>query len=181
MQPVAGLPPPVEALDAWHPFFALLGSASATMVGLLFVAVSVGTGVFSVDRPAPLRVFLSASVVHFASVLVACLVMTAPVLDWPLLGLMILGCGGFGLIYSSIALRDTVRDGMVARIDLEDRTWYIALPILSYLCESASGIALAMHFRPAVTSLALSIGALLVIAIHNAWDITIWTTMKKRE
>jgi hypothetical protein len=151
------------------------------MVGLLFVAVSVGTGVFSIDRPAPLRVFLSASVVHFGSILAACLIMTAPVPYWLLIGLMIASCGGFGLIYSAIAWHGSVRDGMAARIDLEDRVWYIVLPILSYLSEALSGIALALDVRPAAATLALSLGGLLVTAIHNAWDITVWTAMRKRE
>jgi hypothetical protein len=46
--------------------YALLGTAAGTLVGLLFVAATVATGIFPTDRPAPLRVFLSATVVHFS-------------------------------------------------------------------------------------------------------------------
>jgi hypothetical protein len=47
MEAADALPRAHQALAAWHPFYALLGGASATMVGLLFVAVSVGGSVFS--------------------------------------------------------------------------------------------------------------------------------------
>ena len=63
------------------------------MVGLLFGAASVGSGVFTADRRAALRVFLSASVVNFSSLLAAAPVGLAPVGSWVLLGLAIGACG----------------------------------------------------------------------------------------
>jgi hypothetical protein len=36
---------PAELLHEWHDFYVLLGTASATLVGLMFVAVSIGTSV----------------------------------------------------------------------------------------------------------------------------------------
>ena len=92
-----------EALDHWHEFYTLLGTASATMVGLLFVAATVGAGVFSSDRRAPLRMFMSASVVNFSSVLVVCLIALAPLQTWLLFGAPILCCGIGGLVYSGLA------------------------------------------------------------------------------
>jgi hypothetical protein len=63
------MPSPAQALAPWYGFYALLGTASATMVGLLFVAASVAGGVFSQNRSGALPIFLSASVVHFSSIL----------------------------------------------------------------------------------------------------------------
>jgi hypothetical protein len=117
-----------QALAPWHSFYTLLGAASATMTGLLFVAASVALGIFSQDRRGPLRLFLSASVVQFSSILVGCLIVLAPVQDWELLGGLILTCGMFGVAYSATAWRDTVRDGLGAKIDLEDRFWYASSP-----------------------------------------------------
>jgi len=34
----------VEALKQWHDFYILVGTAGATLLGLLFVAVSLGAG-----------------------------------------------------------------------------------------------------------------------------------------
>jgi hypothetical protein len=176
----ANMTPLGDALSHWHDFYALLGTAAATLVGLLFVAASVSGGVFSGTQRAPLRVFLTASVVNFGSVLAACLVFLAPVADWEVLGGLILACALSGLVYSGLAWRDTVRDGLITRIDLEDRTWYMILPIIGYLCEAGSGVAIALGLSQGCTALAVSMGLLLAVGIHNAWDITVWSTITRR-
>jgi hypothetical protein len=170
-----------DALSAWHEFYSLLGTASATMIGLLFVAASVGSGVFSGDRRAALRVFLSASVVNFGLILAACLAVLAPVGRWELLGAINLACGLFGLTHSCLACRDTLRDGLLKALDLEDRFWYIAMPILGYLAMMASGVTLALRLDIGCAALALSMGLLLVVGLHNAWDITLWSMTRRRQ
>jgi hypothetical protein len=170
-----------DALGRWHEFYSLLGTASATMVGLLFVAVSVGSGVFTSDRQAPLRMFLSASVVNFTSMLLVSLIVLAPLRSWVLFGVLVLGGGLFGLCYSCMALRDAVRDGLVKQIQLDDRIWYMALPVVGYLFEAVSGLVLALGLDMGCVALALSMGLLLVVGIHNAWDITVWTVTRRRE
>ena len=170
-----------EAVAPWHQFYALLGAASATLVGLLFVALSVGSGLFNLTRRAALRMFLSASVVHFSSVLSVCLIVLAPIQSWRVFGMMVAACGVFGLVYSAIAWRDTVQDGLSRKIDLEDRIWYAALPAVAYLSEALSGAALALQLSQGCAVLAVSTGALVIIGIHNSWDITIWSMTRPRD
>jgi hypothetical protein len=177
--PDAAIMPPTEVLKGWHDFYMLAGTASATMVGLLFVAASVGSGVFRADRVAPLRVFLTASVVNFSIVLATCLVVLAPVEGWALLGVLVVAGSLFGLGHGGVAWRDTVRDGLIASIDLEDRTWYLVLPIVGYLAEAGAGVALALRMDQAAVALALSVGLLLVVGVHNAWDITVWSVTRR--
>jgi hypothetical protein len=173
--------PLAEALASWRSFYELLGTASATMIGLLFVAATVGSGSFSMQRRAPLRVFLSASVVHFSGVLAVCLIVMAPSSSQTFFGLLIIAGGLFGLAYYAATWRDTVRDGMLKRIDLEDRIWYAFLPVAGYLSETASGALLTSRLPVGWSVLALAMGMLLLIGIHNAWDITIWSVMRRRE
>jgi hypothetical protein len=175
MQSVAG------TLGAWHDFYTLLGTASATMVGLLFVAASVGSGVFTAERRAPLRVFLSASVVNFSLLLATSLLVLAPIRTEPWLGTMIVGCALFGLTHSSLAWRDTLHDGLMKSIDLEDRTWYIILPIAGYLCLATSGVMLALGLLFSCPALAGSVGLLLAVGVHNAWDITVWIITRRQQ
>jgi hypothetical protein len=66
---------PADTLAPWHDFCPLSGTASATFVALLFVAASVGSGIW--ERPEALRVFLTATV-HFSSVLLVNLIVVAP-------------------------------------------------------------------------------------------------------
>ncbi|WP_428536495.1 hypothetical protein [Rhodopila sp.] len=168
-----------DALEPWHDFYTLAGTASATMVGLLFVAASVASGVFTTDRPAPLRVFLSASVFNFSSVLVACLVLLSPLQSWLLLGAAIMACGMVGLAHCGLSWRDSMRSDLLAKIDLEDRTWYLVMPIIGYLLETASGASLMLRSGQGCTALAVAVGLLLIVGIHNSWDITVWTVTRR--
>jgi hypothetical protein len=175
------MPSARDSLIHWHEFYLLLGTAAGTLVGLLFVAATVASGVFSADRQAPLRVFLSASVVHFGSVLVVSLLILVPLANWMLLGVMVTACGLMGLAYYGLALRDAVRDGLFANIDLEDRVWYAAMPVIAYLAETVAGLMLVSASEVACALLAAATGMLLVVGIHNAWDITVWTITRRRE
>jgi hypothetical protein len=40
-----------DVLGPWYSFYSLAGSASATLIGLLFVAASVSSGPSTQDRP----------------------------------------------------------------------------------------------------------------------------------
>jgi hypothetical protein len=170
-----------DALARWHEFYMLLGTASATLVGLLFVAATIGSGVFTPDRSAPSRLFLSASVVHFSGLLAVCLIVLIPLRDWVSFGTLVTACGLFGLGYYALTWRDTKRDGLSKAIALDDRMWYLVLPVVGYLFEAGSGVALINGLEPGCMALALSAGMLLVVGIHNAWDITLWAITRRRE
>ena len=55
----------MEALHAWHEFYLLLGTAGATLLALLFVAVSLGTGFLNAKDQSGTRTFMSPVVIHF--------------------------------------------------------------------------------------------------------------------
>ena len=169
------------ALGPWRDFYTLLGAASATLVGLLYVAASVGSGPFSGARRAASRVFLSASVVHFSSLLAVSLIVMVPGLSWRSFGAMIAACGAVGLGYYGLAWRDMLKDGLRQRIDWDDQFWYTVMPVIGYLCETASGVALITRWHVACDALAAALGLLLIIGLHNAWDITLWSITRQRE
>ena len=69
---------PRTMLESWHDFFTLVGASAATLVGLMFVAASVGTGLFTGEKEIGLRTFLSPTVVAFGVVLASCVVGVLP-------------------------------------------------------------------------------------------------------
>ena len=75
-----------ELLHDWHDFYVLAGTASATLVGLMFVAASIGSSIFNEQHRAPMTAFLTPTVVHFAAVLFTCLLATIPTHSWRTLG-----------------------------------------------------------------------------------------------
>jgi hypothetical protein len=63
----------------------------------------------------------------------------------------------------------------------DDHVWYAVLPAVGYLFEAASGIALALRSNLGCVALALSLGLLLIVGIHNSWDITLWSITRRRD
>jgi len=59
----------VSMLHGWDNFFILAGSAAATLMGLLFVAITAGTGFSASQIVQGTRGFLTPTLVHFGSVL----------------------------------------------------------------------------------------------------------------
>jgi hypothetical protein len=58
----------VDSLKEWHDFYVLVGTAGATLLALLFVAVSLGAGYLTEEHQLATRTFMSPVVVHFTSV-----------------------------------------------------------------------------------------------------------------
>jgi hypothetical protein len=62
----------------WHDFYMLLGTASAALVALLFVAVSIGASFSTPERSTATRTFMSPVVFHFSTLLLLSLVALVP-------------------------------------------------------------------------------------------------------
>jgi hypothetical protein len=159
-------------LDSWHEFYALLGTASATLIALLFVAVSISTSVLT-PEPESRRntaTFMSPVVFHYANVLFLSLVALIPTQTWESFGLVI-GVAAIGSVIYSIVIAVRLHHNPIA--DLADRLCYGAVPALCY----ATGLIVApLLFEEKPAGLNLLAGAallLLVINIRNAWDLMI--------
>jgi len=170
-----------DPLAAWHDFALLVGTAAAALIGLLFVAASVGSGVFTQERQAALRVFLSPSVVHFSCVLAAALIVVAPIRSWPLLGTLVMLAGLFGAIYAILVCCTMVRQKISATLDLFDRLWYAAIPAVGYAVMLAAGVTLARGLDAGCNLLAAAMALLLAAGVRNAWDITTWIVLRPRQ
>ncbi len=168
-------------LQPWHDFYALTGAASATLVGLIFVAASVGTGVFTQERQVGLRVFLSPTVVAFSTVLAASLLGIMPISDARILAGLTAGIGAFGLAYSWRVWRRLIEGGLADGIDHEDRVWYFAAPAAAYAVMVAAGLAIITAPGAAGALLAVAPCLLLIAGIRNAWDMTTWVLLRRKE
>ncbi len=170
---------PHDTLEPWHDFFVLVGTAAATLVGLTFVAASVGSGVFTRERQVGLRSFLSPTVVAFTIVLAACLIGLAPVHEWGVAGAAIIVLGAFGIVYSGLVLRSMFRAGIAAQIDMEDRVWYAVAPCVSYLLLAGAGVCFILALDLSALALAVAMGLLLITGIRNVWDMTTWIVLQR--
>src|SRR5437016_11696419 len=90
-----------DLVEAWHDFDLLIGTAAATLVGLMFVAASIGASVFTEKDRAALEAFISPTVVHFTTVLVIAVVALVPTHEWHTLARLLALVGVAGAIYSA--------------------------------------------------------------------------------
>src|SRR5215469_6877218 len=118
-----------ELLHEWHDFYVLLGTASATLVGLMFVAASIGSTVFNEEHAAALQAFITPTVVHFAAALFAALVIMIPEHTWHSLGALLAVGGLAGTIYSGqVLVQLIVRHRF--NVDVIDRMFYALIPLV---------------------------------------------------
>jgi hypothetical protein len=166
-----------ELLRDWHDFYVLVGTASATLVGLMFVAVSIGTAIFNEERSAGLTAFITPTVMHFAAVLFACLLSTIPTQTWATLG-GLLGAGALaGSIYSGgLVVQMIIRHRF--KVDLSDRLFYALLPLVGYLLALMSAVLLLMQSAMSANLIAAAVLTLLLAGIRNAWDMMVWIVIK---
>jgi hypothetical protein len=155
----------------------LIGTASATLVGLMFVAASIGSSVFRQKDLSPLRAFLTPTVVHFVAILFGCLLFAMPGHSWLSLG-GLLGAGALaGLIYCGGVLARIFGEHR-AKIDWEDRIFYGLLPGLGYLLLLISAAMELTHSTASAVVVAAAFMILLTTGLRNAWDMTVWMVLR---
>ena len=103
-------------LHAWHDFYVLIGTAAATLIGLMFVAASISASYMTEKHQAGIQSFYTPTVVHFATVLITCVVLVAPLGAMPL-GALLLAIGAVGLGYASVVWVRMGRRGFTASCD----------------------------------------------------------------
>ena len=165
-----------ELFHGWHDFFILLGTACATLMGLMFIAVSIGASIFKEENRPALEVFLGPTIVHFTSVLVLCLLAIVPSHSWlSLAGLdALIGLAGF--FYSARVWFRLTRSRY--EIDHLDRFLYTILPPIAYLIVLIAAALLYEQSEWGLDIAAVALITLLVAALRNAWDMMIWITLK---
>jgi hypothetical protein len=159
-------------LFPWHEFYELLGTASAALIALLFVAVSIATGVMTQDAASRRNTatYMSPVVFHYANVLFLSLIALVPTQTFESFGVVI-GVAAVGSVIYSIVIAVRVHRNPIS--DLPDRLCYGVIPAFCY----ASGLivaALLLRENPfGLDLLAGSALLLLVINIRNAWDLMV--------
>ena len=157
----------------WHDFYGLVGTASATLVGLMFIAASVGASIFNASQQEPMKAYLTPTVAHFSSLLFVCILILIPTQTWLSLSMAVGGLGIAGIAYS---IRQWIRVFLTlrSRIDWADRMFYVFIPGLGYALVLVSAVALFEHRRSSAELMAAALIVLLLAGIRNAWDMTVW-------
>jgi hypothetical protein len=165
-----------QALQAGHDFYMVIAAASGTLLGAMFVVVSISSGFLSGERARLASFWMTPTVVNVTAITIGCAVLLTPLLTWELLGAL-LGCASLsGLLYAAIIGREIWK----RRIDLDDRIWHGLMPPLGCaIMGAASALAILQH-ATSLEVLAAALLILLISAIRNAWDLIVFFVTRER-
>jgi len=158
-------------LAPWHEFYVLVGTAGATLLALLFVAVSLGTGFLSHKDEGGTRTFMSPVVIHFTSVFFLSAICLVPSHGPAFFALLIGATAVIGALVSSTITVQVIRTDMTRYV--QDYLAYGLLPALAYLALLAAGAMIYLERPYALEVLAGALLTLAIVNIRNAWDLTL--------
>ena len=163
----------LSPLATWQNFYVIVGTAAATLTGLMFVVVTLIARVRVSSPSEAFATFNTPNVVHFCAALLVAAILNAP---WQALwnAGILLGLSGLGgMIYVVIVLRRARRQRDYQPV-LEDWLWHTVFPLISYTALLVASMMLPGHPAPALFVIAAATVLLLFIGIHNAWDNVIY-------
>lgn len=170
----------LDALHNWQNFFFMAGGAAATLVGLMFVALSLGSHLITPENTTNIRIYVNPTLFHFVTVFVAACVMLIP--THTRISLIVcmgaIGMVGIGKVISVIRhMKYQLREAESAE---GHWIWHGILPFLSYgaVCIAA-GLMLLNDQTVWIEGLAIMTVILLVCAIHNVWVLVLWVLSQR--
>jgi hypothetical protein len=168
-------------LRDWQNFYILTGTASATLIGLLFVAISISMGSNLSLRQAStsLRTFVEPTLLYYVQVLAISCVAIMPLPNPLLLGVLLIVLGCLDLFLPmKVSWRILLLHRDEAR-DVVHLIWHIALPLLAGVIYIGSAIALLIGLPFAPGGISLVDLLCLAIGLRNSWALTVWLTLHR--
>jgi hypothetical protein len=157
----------------WSNFFITTGAAGGTLVGLLFVVVTLGTGLPTVRKLDIAHASLTPALYSFASVLLQSMVVLVPwQSDWPS-GVIFIVMGIGGMIYRIKAVRVRRTLHLRAIQSTMDRIIHNLTPILASVVLIGGGVALITGEPGAPFAIAGSTTLFLLSGIYRTWGQTL--------
>jgi hypothetical protein len=175
-----GLAMAFASLADWNNFYVITGSSAAGLTGLTFVVIALAADARRVN-PTGLRSFVTPTIVHFGAVLALAAFLCVPRQSLLSASLGLSGTGIAGLVYIGIIaanLHHKLNDYVPAR---EDWLCHVILPGAAYALLLAASFLIWRHPDPSLYGVAAASMLLLLVGIHNAWDIAVWMTLRKQD
>ncbi len=170
----------VAIFATWQSFYVIIGSAAATLTGLMFIVVTLMSE--SRQRLSAAYIGISAfsepTLVHFGAALLVAAFLNAP---WQALWnvsipLGIVGVGGVIYILVTVPQMRSLPD---YRPSVSDWVWYFSFPLILYAGLFVSALLLPGNPVPAL----YAIGAITVLflfnGLRNAWDLVIFLAIQR--
>ena len=163
----------VPLLTSWQNFYVVIGTAAATLTGLMFVAVTLIAQRQSRMPDEANAAFATPTIVHFGAALLIAAIFAAPwqVLWYVSLLLGLIGVSGatYTVVIARRLRRQASDPGRYTPV-MEDWIWHTVLPFVAYTALFIAAIALSSNSSPPLFFIGAATVLLVFIGIHNSWD-----------
>jgi len=158
-------------MAGWNDYFFMLGSAAAALIGLMFVVVSLTAGRARSELEAGKKLYTSPIVWHLCVVVVLSGATVAPSIDLRSLGIGTMVIAAASAAYCLYLTRGIIRAQLASNFSGYDAFWYGVAPAFIYAATALSGWGLLSGRSWAASAIAGAVMALLLVSIHNEWDL----------
>ncbi|HVN01719.1 MAG TPA: hypothetical protein VMT68_16060 [Caulobacteraceae bacterium] len=167
-------------LEGWENYFVLMGTAAASLIGLLFVVVTLTHGH---ERSHVLRgqaLYMTPTAIHFGVVLSASAIVLTPKLTVH----VVAGLIGLAALWGEFkAVRSTLGILQLRRSDdpphWTDLWCYGVGPALAYFALLGIAAAIWAAAPWSIDALVALLLALMLTALRNAWDLITWIAPRR--
>jgi hypothetical protein len=158
---------PVQ-LAQWSGFFSITSTASATLLGLLFVVITIAPAL-GPKLKAKSRFYLTPAVIYLTSVLIMSAVLASPTQTRRSAVICIFVMASGGLFYSGslVMLRGESYE------KFSHRFRYAVVPFLGYVVLFGGGVLLRRYGAVGLDVIAAGMLTLINLAIRNTWAIAV--------
>jgi len=158
------------AVAGWHDFYMMIGTAAATLIGLLFVSLSLNADMILRKENYDVRIFAAQTFTSFLCVLMFAVLFLIPNQEPAGLGLPLLGIDLFGLYITARRFFQLRRN--------EPRSWgrgslarRFAIPTICFMTLLIIAITVLLGYTGGLYWLVPVMILLILYASINAWDL----------
>jgi hypothetical protein len=171
----------LQRVGEWREFYSFTGTAAATLMGLMFVVISLTQQQLTTERGrGAVGAFFTPIVAFFVTEIIVSMLVLIPAITpfWLGLGLAIVGVLGSAYM---VARGAHARWGKRWDLEADDWLWYFLLPAASYIVIIVGAVLVLRSSAYGVYGVAVVMGALLLIGVRNAWDLVVFLTLQRSE
>jgi hypothetical protein len=161
--------------EGWGEYYLLVGTAAAALIGLLFVVMSLLAGRERSAIEAGSRFYMTPIVFDLGAIVVLSGAALAPV-DADAIGWLTVAIGLVWIVMDVRISFGIGQLGVAAESRIFDTAWYGVVPTVVSALMVGAGSGILLDREWASISLASVLMALLMVCIHNAWDLVTYIT-----
>jgi hypothetical protein len=172
-----------EMLGDWQNFYFMLGGASATLIGLMFVALSLGMHLVNDENREDINTFVAPSIFYFVSAFLIACAMLVPKYNPLILAFLLFDGSVVGLGRTMSYVRPLLEAAREHQ-DFDQAEWVAQAigPLAAYAILLAAAIGFVVQqWTAAFIGVAAAPVILMLCAIADTWSLVLWVIEQRHD